>query len=97
VPRAHVSDLWAVDTTLGSELMEAVVLVGRAIEKGLQPQGMNLITSAGSAAEQTVFHLHLHLVPRWVQDGFGRIWPMNSRYEAAGLDRVADRIREACE
>ena len=76
--------------------MAAVLCVGRAINTSIQPQGMNLITSAGSTAEQTVFHLHLHVVPRWENDGFGRIWPTDTRYEDARLDRVADRTREAC-
>jgi histidine triad (HIT) family protein len=97
IPRSHVADLWELDTELGSALMGAVIQVGRAIEDAVQPEGMNLITSSGSAAEQTVFHVHLHVVPRWKQDGFGRIWPTGGRYDDARLDRVADRIREACQ
>ena len=96
IPRMHVANLWDVDANLGAELMAAVIRVGRAIDKALTPDGMNLITSAGSAAEQTVFHLHLHVVPRWRRDGFGRIWPADSRFADPTLDRVADRIREAC-
>jgi len=46
---------------------------------------MNLITSAGETAEQTVFHLHLHIVPRWRRDGFGRIWPVEGRFDDASL------------
>jgi histidine triad (HIT) family protein len=73
-----------------------VVAVGRAIEEALQPDGMNLITSAGSAAEQTVFHLHLHVVPRWRTDGFGRIWPTEQRYrDDAELQEIAEEIRSA--
>ena len=55
IPRLHVEHLWRADPALASELMQAVVRVGRAIEFALQPEGMNLITSAGSAAEQTIF------------------------------------------
>jgi histidine triad (HIT) family protein len=95
IPRTHVIDLWHVQPPLGAELMTAVIVVGRAIETALHPEGMNLITSAGSTAEQTVFHLHLHLVPRWQRDGFGNIWPTGSRYEDDDLDGVADRIRAA--
>jgi histidine triad (HIT) family protein len=40
--------------------MAAMIRVGRAIEASLKPEGMNLITSAGKVAEQTVFHLHFH-------------------------------------
>jgi histidine triad (HIT) family protein len=69
IPRDHVRDLWDTDAALSTELMSAVMQVGKAINTALQPEGLNLITSAGEAAEQTIFHLHLHLVPRWKQDG----------------------------
>lgn len=95
LPKTHVVDLWEVSPSLGSDLMQAVITVGRAIESALTPEGMNLITSSGRVAEQSVFHLHLHLVPRWRQDGFGRIWPHDSKYEAGDLGDVAGRIREA--
>lgn len=96
IPRKHVVDLWDVDASLGADLIAAVVRVGRAIDASLKPEGMNLITSAGKAAEQTVFHLHLHVVPRWQRDGFGQIWPVEGKYEDADLGDFADRIREAC-
>ena len=97
IPRAHVADLWQANLPLAAELMAAVIRMGRAINQALLPEGMNLITSAGETAEQTVFHLHLHLVPRWHRDGFGRIWPVDGKYEDANFDDVADRIRAACE
>jgi histidine triad (HIT) family protein len=96
IPRTHVVDLWQVEPPLGAELMAAVIRVGRAVEAALTPDGMNLITSAGETAEQTVFHLHLHIVPRWHRDGFGKIWPVEGKFEDAELEDVADRIREAC-
>jgi histidine triad (HIT) family protein len=96
IPRSHVADLWQVAPALGSDLMAAVIRVGKAIDQALKPEGMNLITSAGEAAEQTVFHLHLHIVPRWKRDGFGRIWPADRQFEDANLENVADRVREAC-
>jgi len=96
IPRAHVADLWQVEPRQGAELMAAVIQVGHAIGSALAPEGMNLITSAGEVAEQTVFHLHLHLVPRWRQDGFGRIWPIGERYKTAELRDAATRIRQAC-
>ena len=96
IPRAHVANLWDVDASLGGELMHGVIRVGRAVQEAIAPEGMNLITSDGEAAEQTVFHLHLHVVPRWHRDGFGRIWPREDRYDDDSLDGVADRIRKAC-
>lgn len=97
IPRAHVSDLWDAEPSLASELMGAVVKVGRAIDDALNPEGMNLITSAGRVAEQTVFHLHLHVVPRWRKDGFGAIWPREGEsYTDAELETAARQIREKC-
>jgi histidine triad (HIT) family protein len=68
------------------------------MRSALNPEGLNLITSAGSAAEQTVFHLHMHVVPRWRRDGFGAIWPVEGkRYEDEQLEDVANRLRAACD
>jgi histidine triad (HIT) family protein len=95
IPKRHVRDLWDLDDMLGATLMSAVLKVGKGIDEGLSPDGMNMITSAGAAAEQTVFHLHIHLVPRWRVDGFGEIWPRDHRYENSDLGNVAERIRVA--
>lgn len=95
IPRMHVIDLWEVEPELAAELMKAVVRVGRAIDASLKPEGMNLITSAGKVAEQTIFHLHLHVVPRWHRDNFGRIWPIEGKsFQDSDLEKIADRIRE---
>ncbi|MGI8727767.1 MAG: HIT family protein [Solirubrobacterales bacterium] len=93
IPREHVRDLWTLSPSMGSALMSAVITVGQAIDRALHPDGMNLISSAGRAAEQSVFHLHMHVVPRWRNDGFGEIWPTGSRYESAELDDVGELIR----
>lgn len=96
IPREHVEDLWAASPVFGGELMQAAIKVGRAIAAALEPDGLNLITSAGTAAEQTVPHLHLHLVPRWEDDGFGRIWPPQTPMRQQLKQDVAARIRAAC-
>jgi len=96
IPRTHVRDLWSVDPAGAGELMAAVIRVGRAIDAALSPEGMNLITSAGEAASQSVYHLHLHVVPRWVGDGFGRIWPHESHVSSREERDAAARVRAAC-
>ncbi len=94
VPREHVIDLWHARQSLVYALGWAAVEVGRAVQAALRPDGMNLITSAGSAAEQTVYHLHLHIVPRWHADDFGTIWP--EKHLSPGIDRsLEDKIRQA--
>jgi diadenosine tetraphosphate (Ap4A) HIT family hydrolase len=96
IPRDHVRDLWAAQPVVGKELIEAVIQVGRAIGAALEPAGLNLITSAGAAAEQTVPHLHLHVVPRRQGDGFGSIWPTQTSVSHELIRDAAARIRAAC-
>ncbi len=95
IPRMHIIDLWKANPAQGAELMMAAIKVGRAIESALAPEGMNLITSAGIVAEQTVPHLHLHLVPRWRHDNFGPIWPHREPYGNSKLSDAARRVRHA--
>jgi histidine triad (HIT) family protein len=97
IPREHVSDLWQTSIGTAGELMEAVIRVGRAIKSSLEPDGLNLITSAGAAAEQTVSHLHLHVVPRWEDDGFGHIWPPKTPMRRELKREAAEQIRAACQ
>lgn len=96
IPRSHAPDLWSVEPEAAADLMAAVIRVGRAIREAVVPEGMNLITSSGEAAEQTVYHAHLHLVPRWRADGFDEIWPPKGELPGVNLEGVAERIREAC-
>lgn len=96
IPRVHVPDVWSLEPELGAELMSAVVRVGRAIEKALHPEGMNLISSSGEVAGQTIFHLHMHVVPRWRHDEFGRIWPPEKPMAKETKEDFAALIRSAC-
>lgn len=75
VPRKHTRDLWELDPVDAGPLAKAVLRVAQAIRHGLRPDGLNVITSAGIAATQSVLHMHVHLIPRWHGDKFGSIWP----------------------
>lgn len=74
IPREHVTDLHAI----GSEDLHACAetaqrLAGRMRER-LGADGVNLINSCGAAAWQTVFHFHVHVVPRYVGDPLELPW-----------------------
>ena len=95
IPKTHVPDLWAASSLLSAGLMQAVIRVGHAIDTALRPDGLNLISSAGQAASQTVFHLHLHVVPRWAGDRLGSIWPPSPPFGEEVKDETAAAIRAA--
>ena len=92
IPKTHIRDLWADGNLPVAGLMQAVIRVGQAISRALRPDGMNLISSAGQAASQTVLHLHLHVVPRWSGDHIGNIWPPGRTIarRTSGRDRRGD-------
>jgi len=93
IPREHYVDFLAVPPDLNGPLYNAASIVGCALRRALQPEGMNLISSAGDAATQTVFHAHIHLVPRWYGDRVGKIWPPTEASSDELQDDVADLIR----
>lgn len=67
IPRRHVDDLTDTDQALG-EIASAVTSTARLLTERLGADGMNLLSNAGAVAGQEVFHLHLHLVPRYADD-----------------------------
>jgi histidine triad (HIT) family protein len=96
IPRSHVPDFLALDPALGASLMEGIVRVGLGIRKALSPDGMNLISSSGEAAQQSVFHLHFHLVPRRLGDRIGNLWPPDRPIDEEVKEDLAALIRSAC-
>jgi histidine triad (HIT) family protein len=95
IPKEHVPDLWAVDRPLAVKLLDSVLTVSTGLRSALAPEGFNVINSSGRAASQTVFHLHVHLVPRWANDRIGEIWPPPKPWPSETLkDDLAQLVRE---
>ncbi len=67
IPRRHVDDVLDPDEAL-SEIAPAISATARLLTEKLGADGLNLLSSAGVAAGQEVFHLHVHLVPRYADD-----------------------------
>lgn len=77
IPREHVTDFVADPVVSAHTMYRAAELAG-----GYPAGAMNLITSRGRAATQSVFHLHLHLVPRAEGDGLALPWYSGRRKAA---------------
>jgi len=74
IPRAHVRDVHEIDTAdLAAVAAAAQVVAGRAIER-LGAAGVNLLNSSGAAAWQSVFHFHMHVIPRYDGDPLRLPW-----------------------
>jgi histidine triad (HIT) family protein len=98
VPLAHVELLADLDQASAERLMTIAQRLGSALrQSGLRCEGVNLLLADGEAAGQEVFHVHLHVVPRFAGDGFGfRFAPgYHQRPPRADLDEAAALIRAA--
>lgn len=93
VPKHHIPDIWSLQTADLSSLASATIVVAWAIRSAFEPDGLNIINSNGEAASQTVQHLHIHVVPRWHGDHFGKIWPDSPPMSERLKDEIAERIR----
>ncbi len=94
VPRAHSADLVEVsDEDLERTTVAARRLANR-IREALAPDGFNILNSCGSVAWQTIFHFHLHVIPRYEDDPLKLPW-VPGPGEAGEIAATADRIREA--
>jgi len=74
IPRKHVKDLWEIDVQTAANTMRAAVRVAEMIRSSLDPDGINILHATGAVAFQTVFHFHLHLVPRTHGDSIKLPW-----------------------
>jgi len=74
IPRAHVEDIHEI----GSEDLAAAIALAQTIavraRERLGADGVNLLHSSGSAAWQTVFHFHIHVIPRYLGDPLRLPW-----------------------
>ncbi|MCD2493493.1 HIT family protein [Lacrimispora sp. NSJ-141] len=65
LPKNHFGDVCALDQETSSKVMALAAKIGTAMKKSLNCAGFNLVQNNGQAAGQTVFHFHLHIIPRY--------------------------------
>jgi histidine triad (HIT) family protein len=95
IPRRHVPDIYALADDEAAAVMQAAVRVARALRIAYEPPGLNLWQSNGEAGGQEVFHFHLHVHPRRVDDGLLRVYPggVPPQSDADELAAIARAIR----
>jgi histidine triad (HIT) family protein len=74
VPRAHTSDLLSIDPRELEAVAVAAQRLARRAKERLNADGVNVLNSCGAAAWQTVFHFHLHVIPRYNDDPLKLPW-----------------------
>jgi histidine triad (HIT) family protein len=92
VSRAHWADLMEISDEDLARTMLAARRLALKIDRALEPDGFNVLNSCGAAAWQTVFHFHLHVVPRYEDDPLELPW-IPREGDPDEIAAVAGRIR----
>ena len=76
IPKNAAPDMLSIDPSDLQHVITSVQKVAKAVDKAFQPDGINVIQNNRAYADQSVFHLHFHIIPRYKDDvdGFGYIW-----------------------
>ena len=96
IPNRHARNLVDLDEETGALMFRvAQRLAGALRQSGVRCEGVNLFLADGEAAGQEVFHVHLHVIPRYDGDGFGlRFSPAYFKLpKRPELDQLAEQIR----
>jgi histidine triad (HIT) family protein len=92
ITRAHVADLFEIDDEDLLGAMRTVRRVAKRMRATLHPAGFNILHNIGRAAWQSIFHFHVHVIPRYEDDPLQLPWIPESA-DPAELARVAEQIR----
>ena len=93
VPKKHFINLYDLPEDELAKVMTAVKKIALAVKKGVQADGINIGMNNGLAAGQMIFHAHLHVIPRFKDDGL-RHWPQKT-YTGTEIQEYKDKIHHA--
>ncbi|MCU0104198.1 HIT family protein [Acholeplasma vituli] len=68
VPKAQYETIFDMPEALSGKVFEVVTKVSKAVQKAFNPEGLNILSNNGSFASQSVFHFHVHIIPRYQGD-----------------------------
>ena len=92
--KRHAATLLDITPEEAAAVMQTAQRVAQAVRRAFDPPGLTLLQANGHEGDQTVFHFHLHVVPRHAQDGIALTWPRKEPGPAV-LQAYADQIRTA--
>ena len=94
IPKAHHPDLHSMPPELLGAVARTAQRVAAAVQKALNPDGLNLVQANGRGAEQSVFHFHLHVLPRRVGDEVKLNWGHRPG-DMARIKAIYERVKAA--
>ena len=74
LPKQHAADVFELSEELASKIYVVAKKIAAAVKEVIGCDGVNILQNNGEAAGQTVFHLHMHIIPRWKGDSIKITW-----------------------
>ena len=93
IPKEHFENILETPEDTIAHMMKVVKKISHGME-ALKPDGININMNNKSAAGQVVFHSHIHVIPRFIGDGFG-LWHGKRPYNDGEKEEVAEKITNA--
>jgi histidine triad (HIT) family protein len=93
IPKAHCPTIFETPSDVFAAVSRLVVRVARSVQDALQPEGLSLVQANGGAANQTVPHLHVHVLPRRTDDRLPLNWHRTTEGDPDRIAELAARIR----
>ncbi|MDL4842761.1 HIT family protein [Aquibacillus rhizosphaerae] len=99
IPKTHAKNIYETPSDIAEKLFNRVPKIASAIKETYKPIGLNILNNNEEAAGQSVFHIHIHLIPRYGKgDGFGAVWKTNpDQYSQEDLNKIASEINNNIE
>ena len=94
IPRGHAPDLYTISDAAISAVARTARKVAVTVNETLAPDGINLVQANGKGAEQSVFHFHMHVLPRRIGDELKMNWGQIPG-DMDAIRAIADRLRAA--
>ncbi|MGT2636353.1 HIT family protein [Streptococcus ratti] len=97
IPKEHVRNALSMDEKSAAKLFARIPKIARALKKATKADGLNIINNNEEAAGQTVFHAHVHLVPRFADSDEFAIHFVEHEPDFPALTQLAEKIHEEIE
>ena len=91
IPKQHFENIYSTDDAYLAKLLPVAKKVANALKKTFNCDGVNIVQNNEPAAGQTVFHLHVHVIPRYNDDKVGITWPQHE-VDQDEQKKLADEI-----
>ncbi len=92
LPKKHIQNICFLEEEKVGEVFKVVKKMTEILEKSLEPDGFTIGINHGRASGQAIDHLHIHIIPRWHNDGGGSLHVVVNQPPTVPLKEVKDKI-----